>query len=84
MGKSREELLEHYRRNKRNNRLRKLEELLEAWGFTPRDATKESAVWSRGRFTFTAPNDHGRPIHPRYFSTAIRLIDQIKAEENDG
>jgi hypothetical protein len=76
-----EALLEDLRRRKNNRTLAEAEEALSAWGFTRREASKESAVWQREGVTLTLPTPHGgdKVLLTPYVSLVVRKIKEVKA-----
>ena len=78
-------LLADLRRAKRNRRIEEVERVLEACGFERRLATKEGAVWRRGRHTLTLPRPHGGDpaLHPRYVSLVVRVIEAAESDAPD-
>lgn len=81
MGKTREELLELLNRRLRSCRVELVEKTLEAWGFEARKAKKERALWRRGTLTITLPQPKNRDLKPTYVRQVIKMIEEIKAEE---
>jgi hypothetical protein len=80
--KSREQLLEEFRRRKTNRTLEEAEGLLRAFGFSYRPGSKErGGVWQRGVFTLTLPRPHGgdKTLPPKYIGRIIQWIDMAEA-----
>jgi hypothetical protein len=86
MAQNRRERLDHLRRNKRNRSVEEAEDLLRAFGWTERNATKEGSCWQKGSRTLTLPNSHGKPLKTPYVSLVVREIDTadgLEEEEED-
>ena len=88
--KGKHELLAQLKRNKRNRSVQDAWELLEAFGFQYRPASREQGgLWRRGAFTVTLPLPHGsgdRSLSPKYINMIIRIIELAEAtdaEEED-
>lgn len=81
--KDRNKILAAFKRNKKNRRIQDAQELLAAFGFQYRPATKElGGVWKRGSLTITLPLPHGsgdKSLAPRYISLIIRIIELAEA-----
>jgi len=80
-------LLSGLKRNKKNRSVGEAQELLEAFGFEYRAASKEQGgVWKRGVFTITLPMPHGgrdKVLSPRYIALVVRVIEVSEANEKD-
>lgn len=80
-------LLQEFARQRRNRRVADWLDLLEAWGFEVRRATKEGYVVRRGHRTYTLPDPHGgdRALLLPYATDLLRMIEDVKAElETEG
>lgn len=80
---TKEQLLEEFKRNKRNRELEEAQDLLERWGFSYRPAKKEQGgVWMRGGQTITLPRPHkGKPLAAAYIKLIIEVIEAAEAED---
>ena len=79
---TKEQLLEDLRRNKRNRSLEEAQDLLHAWGFSPRPAKEQGGVWVRGSQTLTLPRPHkGKPLGVTYLKLVIQVIEAAEAED---
>jgi hypothetical protein len=83
-----EDLLEDLRRNKRNRGLAEVTDVLRAFGWTCREASKENphSMWKKGTLTLTLPTPHGRgdkSLKPAYVTLVVRLIEQGEPSEHD-
>lgn len=80
---TKEQLLEEFKRNKRNRELEEAQELLQRWGFLYRPAKKEQGgVWMRGGQTITLPRPHkGKPLAAAYIKLVIEVIEAAEAED---
>jgi hypothetical protein len=85
VSRTREQLLDEFRRNKRNRTLEEAQHLLTLCGFRHRPGRKEGGgVWYRGSFTTTLPKPHGkrdRVLAPKYIARILTLIDMADAAE---
>jgi len=81
---NRRKLLEDLRRQKRNRSVKEAAAVLEAYGWTSREPSKEGSFWRKGELTLTLPDPHGsgdKSLHPRWVSLVVRMIEQGETEE---
>jgi len=81
MPENKHRLLSSLKRRKKNRRLSEVCDVLLAFGFSERKATKENSVWRRGSVTLTLPNPHGgdRVLKVPYVSMVVREIERAES-----
>ncbi len=74
-------LLSSRKRRKKNRRLNEVCDVLRAFGFSERKASKENSVWHRGSVTLTLPNPHGgdRVLKTPYVNMVVREIERAES-----
>lgn len=82
MAKSREQLLEHYRRNRTGHRMGDLDGFLRAWGFVSKEGGKHLLYFHPDHpgITQTVTRGSGE-MDPGYFRSAVERIDELKRRE---
>ena len=82
--KTKEELLEDLRRNKRNRQLEEAQRVLALYGFSCRPGAKEQGgVWQKGRHRVVLPKPHGnrdKVLGQAYVRIVIEVIDAAEVD----